>query len=102
MKLAGCMIAVSLAAASIAASAQTWAPTKNVEIVVHTGAGGGNDAFIRAVLIALKKDNLPSPNFVVVNKTGGGSTSAVAYLREKAGDSHTSFHPQKAESTSAW
>jgi len=78
-----------IAAATSVAAAQQFTPTKQVDIVVHTGAGGGNDAFIRAVLVALKKDNLLSANFVVVNKTGGGSTSAMSYLREKTGDSHT-------------
>jgi putative tricarboxylic transport membrane protein len=78
-----------IVAATSVAAAQQFTPTKQVDIVVHTGAGGGNDAFIRAVLVALKKDNLLSANFVVVNKTGGGSTSAMSYLREKAGDSHT-------------
>jgi putative tricarboxylic transport membrane protein len=78
-----------IVAATSAATAQQFTPTKPVDIVVHTGAGGGNDAFIRAVLIALKKDNLLSANFTVINKTGGGSTSAMAYLREKSGDSHT-------------
>jgi putative tricarboxylic transport membrane protein len=80
---------VGIVALTSAASAQQFTPTKNVEIVVHTGAGGGNDAFIRAVLNALKKDNLLAANYVVVNKTGGGSTSAMNYLREKTGDSHT-------------
>src|SRR5687768_2324545 len=78
-----------IVAATSPSTAQQFTPTKQVEIVVHTGAGGGNDAFIRAVLVALKKDNLLSANFVVVNKTGGGSTTAMNYLREKTGDSHT-------------
>ena len=77
-----------IVAATSVASAQQFTPTKPVEIVVHTGAGGGNDAFIRAVLVALKKDNLPSANFNVSNRTGGGSTTAMSYLREKAGDDH--------------
>jgi putative tricarboxylic transport membrane protein len=78
-----------IVAATSAATAQQFTPTRPVEIVVHTGAGGGTDAFARAVLVALKKDNLLSTNFLVTNKTGGGSTSAMAYLREKSGDSHT-------------
>lgn len=80
---------LGIVAATSAATAQKFTPTKPVDIVVHTGAGGGNDAFIRAVLIALKKDNVPTPNFTVINKTGGGSTNAMSYLREKAGDDHT-------------
>ena len=80
---------LGIVAATGVATAQGFTPTKPVEVVVHTGAGGGNDAFIRAVMVALKKDNMLPGNFVVINKTGGGSTSAMAYLREKAGDSHT-------------
>ena len=80
---------MGIVALTSAATAQQFTPTRPVEIIIHTGPGGGNDAFIRAVLIALRKDNLLSDNFVVVNKAGGGSTSAMAYLREKAGDSHT-------------
>jgi putative tricarboxylic transport membrane protein len=72
-----------------AAHAQDFKPTRPVEIVVHTGAGGGTDAFARAVLTALRKDNQLPATFVVVNKTGGGSTAAMNYLREKSGDSHT-------------
>ncbi len=72
-----------------AAQAQDFKPTRPVEIVVHTGAGGGTDAFARAMLNALRKDNALPANFVVVNKTGGGSTAAMNYLREKTGDSHT-------------
>lgn len=72
-----------------AAQAQDFKPSRPVEIVVHTGAGGGTDAFARAMLTALRKDNALPANFIVVNKTGGGSTAAMNYLREKAGDSHT-------------
>ena len=33
-----------IVAAASAATAQQFTPTKTVDIVVHTGAGGGNDA----------------------------------------------------------
>ena len=88
MKRALLGVLFGIVVATSVASAQQFTPTKPVEIVVHTGAGGGNDAFIRAVLVALKKDNLASPNFNVSNRTGGGSTTAMSYLREKAGDDH--------------
>jgi putative tricarboxylic transport membrane protein len=78
-----------IVAATSAATAQPFTPNRQVEVVVHTGPGGGTDAFIRAVLVALKKDNLLSGNYIVANKTGGGSTSAMAYLNGKSGDSHT-------------
>ena len=85
------VVVMGLAALSSLATvhAQAFKPSKPIEIVVHTGPGGGNDVFIRAVLATLKKDNLTQDNFVVVNKSGGGSANAMNYLREKAGDSHT-------------
>lgn len=83
----GALFGAALAGAP--AQAQEFKPSRPVEIVVHTGAGGGTDAFARAMLTALRKDNALPANFVVVNKTGGGSTAAMNYLREKAGDSHT-------------
>ncbi len=71
------------------AQAPTWKPTGQVSVVVHTGPGGGTDAFSRAIIAALEKDKILQNNYVVVNKTGGGSTSAVNYLQEKAGDTNT-------------
>lgn len=86
----GALAALTLTGLAAGAQAQEFKPTRPVEIVVHTGPGGGNDAFARAVLTAIRKDNLTDGiNFVVVNKPGGGSTAAMNYVREKAGDSHT-------------
>jgi len=84
-------LAIGLAALCSAGPslAQTFKPTKPIEIVVHTGPGGGNDVFIRSVLAAMKKDNLTQDQFVVVNKSGGGSANAMNYLRVETGDSHT-------------
>jgi len=56
---------------------------------VHTGPGGGTDAFGRAMLLAMEKDKLLPVNFVVFNKTGGGSATAMSYLNSKKGDSQT-------------
>jgi putative tricarboxylic transport membrane protein len=80
---------VGLLAATTLAQAQDFRPTRPVDIVVHTGPGGGTDAFARAVVVALRKDGLLPVNFIVVNKTGGGSIASMNYLREKSGDSHT-------------
>ena len=33
--------------------AQAFKPRKPIEVVVHTGPGGGNDVFIRAVLATI-------------------------------------------------
>jgi len=80
------MMVVSVGAA-FAQSA--WKPTGPVSVVVHTGPGGGGDAFGRAIITALDRDKALDINMVIVNKVGGGSTAAMNYLQEKAGDSNT-------------
>ena len=71
------------------AQAPTWKPSGPVSVIVHTGPGGGTDAFGRAIITALDNDKILQNNFVIVNKTGGGSTSAMNYLQEKTGDPNT-------------
>ncbi|WP_029356704.1 tripartite tricarboxylate transporter substrate binding protein [Bosea sp. 117] len=95
MKLAGAVLAAGLlAAASLSASPASaqgagWKPTGPVSVVVHTGPGGGGDAFARAFITALDRDKVLDTTMVVVNKVGGGSTAAMNYLNEKAGDPNT-------------
>ena len=78
--------ALSLA---IPAHAQGFKPTRPVEVVVHTGPGGGSDVLARAAVTMLEKEKLVPVRMQVVNKPGGGSTLAAAYLAEKAGEQHT-------------
>ena len=88
MKLAGCMIAVSLAAASIAASAQTWAPTKNVEIVAGSVPGGSNDKTARALERIILQYKLIPTSVTVINKSGGGGSIANTYVSQHPKDPH--------------
>ena len=71
--------------------AGVWAfePTKPVEVVVHTGPGGGSDIFARAITEMIQKEKLVPQRLQVVNKSGGGSAVAMSYLAEKKGDTHT-------------
>ena len=71
------------------ASAQGWSPTRNVEIVVGSAPGGSNDKTARAVEKAIIEAKLIPTSLSVVNKPGGGSTIAFAYVRQKKGDAHT-------------
>jgi putative tricarboxylic transport membrane protein len=71
------------------AFAQAFKPTRPVEVVVHTGPGGGSDLLARAVALMIEKEKLLPVRLQVVNKTGGGSAVAAAYLAEKKGDPHT-------------
>ena len=65
-----------------------FAPQKPVELVVHTGPGGGNDVLARAIVSMVEKESLLPVRLVVVNKPGGNGAVAAAYLAEKKGDPH--------------
>jgi putative tricarboxylic transport membrane protein len=68
---------------------QEFKPNKSIEVVVHTGPGGGSDLFARAIAELLQKEKLVSQRLQVVNKSGGGSAVAMSYLAEKKGEAHT-------------
>jgi len=70
-------------------NAVAFEPTKPIEAVVHTGPGGGSDIFARAIAELMQKEKTISQRMHVVNKSGGGSAVAMAYLAEKKGDTHT-------------
>jgi putative tricarboxylic transport membrane protein len=81
------LIAALLSA--VPAHAQGFKPTRPIEVVVHTGPGGGSDVLARAVVTMIEKEKLVPVRMQVVNKPGGGGTVAAAYLAEKAGEPHT-------------
>jgi putative tricarboxylic transport membrane protein len=72
-----------------AAPAQGFKPTRPIELVVHTGPGGGSDVFARAIAVMVEKENLLPVRLQVVNKSGGNGNVAIAYLAEKKGDQNT-------------
>ena len=73
-------------ACSITASyAQTY-PTRHIELVSPTGAGGGSDLVARMVAdIIVKEKLLPQP-VVVQNKAGGGGAIGAQYVAGRRGD----------------
>lgn len=86
--------AISVAAAGVialpaAALAQGYKPTRPVEVVVHTGPGGGSDVLARAVAVMIEKEKLVPVRLQIINKTGGNGVVAAAYLAEKKGDLNT-------------
>ena len=89
-KLAGkfAFAAAALVALAGAAHAQ-WVPNKTVDVVVHTGPGGGSDLLARAMVQMIEKEKLVPVRMQVVNKPGGNGAVAAAYLAEKKGDPHT-------------
>jgi len=78
-----------LTTAALPLHAQGFKPAKPIEFVTHTGPGGGGDVFARGIAAAMEKEGLMPVRMQVVNKTGGGGLTAMAYLAEKQGDTHT-------------
>ena len=89
MRLIVNLLLLAAAVAAGAAAAQGFRPSRPVELVVHTGPGGGNDVMARAIVAVVEKEKLLPVRMQVVNKTGGGGLSAMAYLLEKKGETHT-------------
>ena len=83
---AAAMVAAGLAA--VPAMAQ-WTPTKPVDVIVHTGPGGGSDLLARAVTAMIEKEKLVPVRMQVLNRPGGNGAVAAAALAEKNDDPHT-------------
>jgi putative tricarboxylic transport membrane protein len=66
----------------------SWKPEKQVEIIVPTAPGGGNDAVARLMAKMLQDQKLVPVPVLVVNKPGGNQTLSVAYLAQHANDPH--------------
>jgi putative tricarboxylic transport membrane protein len=70
-----------------APAAAQWKPTRNVEIVVGSAAGGAPDRTGRLVQKLLQND--PAfPSLSVTNRPGGAATIGAAYVNQHAGDPH--------------
>lgn len=82
-------VALAALSAVMATPASAYQPSRPVEVVVHTGPGGGSDLLARAVATMMEKERLLPVRMQVVNKTGGGGAVAAAYLAEKARDQNT-------------
>ena len=84
---------LSIAAASALlsghAAAQGFKPTRPVDLIVHTGPGGGSDVFARIVNNIFEQEKLLPVRANVANRSGGGGAAAMAYVAEKKGDPHT-------------
>jgi putative tricarboxylic transport membrane protein len=89
--------APSVAAPSVAApatpepspSVAAFEPSGDVEIVVHSGPGGGNDTLAREMAKILQDEKLAATLYPVNNQEGGSGAVAMAYMSEAAGDPNT-------------
>jgi len=85
----GALVLAAMAGVSPPALAQGFKPTRTVDLVVHTGPGGGSDVLARAIAVMAEKEKLLPVRMQVVNKPGGLGAVAAAYLAEKRGDPNT-------------
>lgn len=76
--------ALTLAAPALA----EFAPSRPVEFVVASGAGGGTDNFARTIQAVLTRDEIVERPIVVLNKGGGSGAEAFLYARQNKGDPH--------------
>lgn len=75
---------------ALPAHAQTtgWQPTRNVEIVAASAAGGAQDRTARAMQKLMAESRIVATPVTIMNKPGGGGNIAVAYLNQHAADGH--------------
>ena len=81
-------VAVLLCSLLLATSAGAvdWNPDKNIEIVIGTGPGGGNDRVGRTIHKLLTDLKLVTVNSSVMNKAGGSGFIAWSYLNLQSGN----------------
>lgn len=68
--------------------AQGWQPDRNVEIVINTAPGSGQDVTGRFMQKLLQELKLVPTSSTVVNKPGGGGAIAYGYMNQHPGDGH--------------
>src|SRR4030095_2500752 len=65
-----------------------WRPEKQVEIILPTAPGGGNDTVARLMQKMLQDQKLVQRPILVANKAGGNQTVSVAYHAQHRADPH--------------
>ena len=83
------LLSLLLASALIAGCAQTYQPSRPIELVVHSALGGGSEVFARELVAMVEKEKLLAQPIRVVNKIVDASLEAIDYLVDKKGDDHT-------------
>ena len=78
----------ALLAAAMSVQAQAWQPDRNVEIVINTAPGSGQDSTGRLIQKILQDRKAVPTSITVVNKPGGGGAIAYGYLQSHAANGH--------------
>ena len=88
MKLTALVAFVVLTLSLSSPAPAQFKPTKPVDVIVHTGPGGGADVLARFLTSLIEKEKLSPVRMVVVNKPGGGGLVAMNHVVERKADSH--------------
>jgi len=83
--LIGMICAVAVVAGS--AQAQTF-PSRPIEFIAQSSAGGGTDLFSRSITDLLTKQKSFSQPLINVNRVGAGGVVAYTFIKTKRGDPH--------------
>jgi putative tricarboxylic transport membrane protein len=89
VKPARCFILITSLLAAFSAAGQGYKPSRTIELITHTGPGGGGDVAARFLATALEREKLVPVRVQVVNKPGGSGAVASSYIAERKGDTHT-------------
>ncbi|HTD89177.1 MAG TPA: tripartite tricarboxylate transporter substrate binding protein, partial [Burkholderiales bacterium] len=81
----GLLAPILIAAAAATVNAQPY-PTRHIELVSPTGAGGGSDLVARTVAEIVAKEKLLPQPIIVQNRAGGGGAVGQTYVAGKRGD----------------
>ena len=83
------LAALGMLLTAASSRAQTaWRPTKPVELIAPSAAGGGTDLTARLMQRIIQERRLADVPVSVVNKPGGGGSVALTYLQQHPGDAH--------------
>ena len=72
-----------------AAPAQSWKPTRNVELVIPTSPGGSNDIAGRTIHKVWTETKVLPVTSSIVNRSGAEHVIAYTYVSQKTADGHT-------------
>jgi putative tricarboxylic transport membrane protein len=79
-------LALSLVTAWLTPCLAQSYPTRTIELISATGAGGGSDLVARMVAEIIAKDKLLPQQVIVQNRPGGGGAVGQTYVAAKRGD----------------
>ena len=81
------VVATAVAAVAFAATpALAWEPTRNVELIVPAGTGGGADQMARVIQGIIAKHGLMKQTMVVINKAGGAGGEGFLDIKNSKGN----------------